>query len=103
MKLLRVGEVGKEAPALMDSGGQLRDLSLVVAEIGGATLLLSRTPRRRLRRCRACCPLMYANGHTKSITSWIASAAFDLRCSRTGDYSSCVDGGIRANWTAPNS
>jgi 2-keto-4-pentenoate hydratase/2-oxohepta-3-ene-1,7-dioic acid hydratase in catechol pathway len=39
MKLLRVGDIGNERPALLDSAGQLRDLSQVVADIGGATLL----------------------------------------------------------------
>jgi len=39
MKLLRVGEVGKERPALMDPSGQLRDLSQAVADIDGETLL----------------------------------------------------------------
>jgi len=38
MKLLRVGEVGEERPALLDPCGQLRDLAQVVADIGGATL-----------------------------------------------------------------
>ncbi|KAA1175508.1 fumarylacetoacetate hydrolase family protein [Rhizobium tropici] len=35
MKLLRVGEVGKEKPALLDSDGKIRDLSAHVADIGG--------------------------------------------------------------------
>jgi 2-keto-4-pentenoate hydratase/2-oxohepta-3-ene-1,7-dioic acid hydratase in catechol pathway len=39
MKLLRIGEPGKETPALLDGDGQLRDLSSVIADIGGATLL----------------------------------------------------------------
>jgi 2-keto-4-pentenoate hydratase/2-oxohepta-3-ene-1,7-dioic acid hydratase in catechol pathway len=39
LKLLRVGEPGKERPALLDSAGQLRDLSGVVADIGGEALL----------------------------------------------------------------
>lgn len=39
MKLLRVGKVGEERPALLDPYGQLRDLSPVVADIDGATLL----------------------------------------------------------------
>jgi 2-keto-4-pentenoate hydratase/2-oxohepta-3-ene-1,7-dioic acid hydratase in catechol pathway len=39
MKLLRVGEVGRERPALLDHTGQLRDLSEVVSDVGGTTLL----------------------------------------------------------------
>jgi 2-keto-4-pentenoate hydratase/2-oxohepta-3-ene-1,7-dioic acid hydratase in catechol pathway len=39
MKLLRIGESGKERPALLDGAGQLRDLSAVIADVGGATLL----------------------------------------------------------------
>jgi len=41
MKLLRIGEPGKERPALLDGAGQLRDLSAVIADVGGATLLPS--------------------------------------------------------------
>jgi 2-keto-4-pentenoate hydratase/2-oxohepta-3-ene-1,7-dioic acid hydratase in catechol pathway len=39
MKLLRIGEAGKERPALLDTAGQLRDLSQRVAEIGDDALL----------------------------------------------------------------
>jgi len=39
MKLLRTGEPGRERPALLDGEGQLRDLSAVVADIGGEALL----------------------------------------------------------------
>ena len=39
MKLLRVGEPGLEKPALLDRAGRARDLSGVVADIGGETLL----------------------------------------------------------------
>ena len=38
MKLLRWGPVGAEKPGLMDSAGNIRDLSDVVADIDGATL-----------------------------------------------------------------
>lgn len=38
MKLLRVGEVGRERPALLDGEGRLRDLSGVVPDIAGAVL-----------------------------------------------------------------
>lgn len=38
MKLLRVGPVGAERPALLDGSGVLRDLSDVVADIDGALL-----------------------------------------------------------------
>ncbi len=39
MKLMRVGPVGQERPALLDASGVVRDLSGVVTDIGGATLL----------------------------------------------------------------
>ncbi|OEC96493.1 fumarylacetoacetate hydrolase family protein [Rhizobium sp. YK2] len=38
MKLLRVGEVGNEKPALLDSDGKIRDLSAHVADIGGEAI-----------------------------------------------------------------
>jgi len=38
MKLARVGALGSERPALIDDNGKLRDLSAVVADIGGAVL-----------------------------------------------------------------
>lgn len=39
MKLLRVGEPGMEKPAIMDGEGRTRDLSSLVADIAGDTLL----------------------------------------------------------------
>jgi ureidoglycolate lyase/2,4-diketo-3-deoxy-L-fuconate hydrolase len=39
MKLLRVGELGHERPALLDGQGGLRDLSTHVSDIGGLSLL----------------------------------------------------------------
>jgi 2,4-diketo-3-deoxy-L-fuconate hydrolase len=39
MKLVRIGSPGKERPALLDSVGQLRDISKVIADIGGQALL----------------------------------------------------------------
>jgi len=39
MKLLRVGNVGEERPALMDAEGGLRDLAAVVGDITGAVLV----------------------------------------------------------------
>ena len=39
MKLLRVGEPGKERAALLDAGGRLRDLSMLIADVGGEALL----------------------------------------------------------------
>ncbi len=39
MKLLRVGPKGSEKPAIIAKDGSIRDLSGVVADIGGATLL----------------------------------------------------------------
>ena len=38
MKLTRVGALGAERPALIDDNGKLRDLSAVVADIGGSVL-----------------------------------------------------------------
>lgn len=38
MKLMRVGAVGAEKPALLDAGGIIRDLSGVVGDINGAAL-----------------------------------------------------------------
>ena len=38
MKLARIGAPGSERPALIDDNGKLRDLSGVVADIGGAVL-----------------------------------------------------------------
>ena len=39
MKLVRVGEVGKERPAIVDEQGQLRDLSQYIDDIAGEQLL----------------------------------------------------------------
>ncbi|MBS7546324.1 fumarylacetoacetate hydrolase family protein [Ancylobacter oerskovii] len=39
MKLVRYGEPGAERPAILDAQGVLRDLSGIVPDIGGATLL----------------------------------------------------------------
>jgi len=38
MKLMRVGEPGKEKPALLDKDGKIRDLSAHVGDIGGAAI-----------------------------------------------------------------
>ncbi|MBR8655293.1 2-hydroxyhepta-2,4-diene-1,7-dioate isomerase, partial [Achromobacter sp. Marseille-Q0513] len=38
MKLVRYGQPGQEKPGLIDAQGALRDLSGVVADIGGAAL-----------------------------------------------------------------
>ncbi|KAA0698902.1 FAA hydrolase family protein [Neorhizobium sp. P12A] len=38
MKLMRVGEAGKEKPALLDKDGKIRDLSANVADIGGEAI-----------------------------------------------------------------
>ncbi len=38
MKLVRVGEKGKEKPAALDADGKIRDLSSVVSDIAGDTL-----------------------------------------------------------------
>ncbi len=47
MKLLRYGSPGHEAPGLLDSGGMLRDLSGVVPDIAGDTLLPASLARLR--------------------------------------------------------
>jgi 2-keto-4-pentenoate hydratase/2-oxohepta-3-ene-1,7-dioic acid hydratase in catechol pathway len=39
MKLLRIGEPGREKPALLDADGKIRDLSSVVSDIAGDVLL----------------------------------------------------------------
>ena len=39
MKLLRYGPVGQEKPGLLDSTGKIRDLSNVIADVGGDVLL----------------------------------------------------------------
>ncbi|KQW29462.1 2-hydroxyhepta-2,4-diene-1,7-dioate isomerase [Rhizobium sp. Root274] len=38
MKLMRVGPLGQEKPALLDKDGNIRDLSAYVADIGGAAI-----------------------------------------------------------------
>ncbi len=38
MKLMRVGPLGQEKPALLDKGGKIRDLSAHIADIGGAAI-----------------------------------------------------------------
>lgn len=38
MKLLRYGAAGHEKPAILDSNGQIRDLSAIIDDIAGATL-----------------------------------------------------------------
>ncbi|MUO78539.1 2-hydroxyhepta-2,4-diene-1,7-dioate isomerase [Agrobacterium vitis] len=38
MKLMRVGPIGQEKPALLDSDGKIRDLSAHVTDIGGAAI-----------------------------------------------------------------
>ena len=38
MKLMRVGELGQEKPAILDNNGKIRDLSGHVADIGGAAI-----------------------------------------------------------------
>ena len=38
MKLMRIGELGQEKPAILDNNGKIRDLSGHVADIGGAAI-----------------------------------------------------------------
>jgi 2-keto-4-pentenoate hydratase/2-oxohepta-3-ene-1,7-dioic acid hydratase in catechol pathway len=38
MKLMRVGEIGQEKPAMLDADGKIRDLSGHVSDIAGATI-----------------------------------------------------------------
>jgi 2,4-didehydro-3-deoxy-L-rhamnonate hydrolase len=47
MKLLRYGNAGEERPAMVDAAGGLRDLSGVVGDIAGATLLPASLERLR--------------------------------------------------------
>jgi 2,4-diketo-3-deoxy-L-fuconate hydrolase len=47
MKLLRFGPLGQEKPGALDSGGRVRDLSAVVQDIAGATLLPASLDRLR--------------------------------------------------------
>jgi len=47
MKLLRVGEPGKERPAMLDQQGELRDLSHFVDDIAGDALLPAELERLR--------------------------------------------------------
>lgn len=47
MKLLRYGPWGQEKPGLLDRHGKIRDLSAVVADIGGETLLPANLARLR--------------------------------------------------------
>ncbi|MDO6782358.1 2-hydroxyhepta-2,4-diene-1,7-dioate isomerase, partial [Marinovum sp. 1_MG-2023] len=39
MKLLRYGPEGAEKPGILDAEGQIRDLSGIVPDIGGTTLI----------------------------------------------------------------
>jgi hypothetical protein len=39
MKLLRLGKSGAEQPGLLDSGGQLRELSAILTDIAASSLL----------------------------------------------------------------
>src|SRR6201996_1628588 len=45
MKLMRVGEAGKEKPALLDKDGKIRDLSAHVADIGGEAISPAGLPK----------------------------------------------------------
>ena len=47
MKLLRVGDVGEERPAMVDADGVLRSLSGVVSDVAGANLLPASLERLR--------------------------------------------------------
>src|SRR5688500_3013569 len=47
MKLVRYGARGEERPAVVDDTGQLRDLSSLCPDIGGATLLPAELARLR--------------------------------------------------------
>jgi ureidoglycolate lyase len=47
MKLLRVGEKGRERPALLDANGKLRDFTGIVDDVAGATLLPGELQRLR--------------------------------------------------------
>jgi 2-keto-4-pentenoate hydratase/2-oxohepta-3-ene-1,7-dioic acid hydratase in catechol pathway len=49
MKLLRFGEMGKERPGVLHADGKIRDLSGVVADIGGDTILPESLARLKAR------------------------------------------------------
>ena len=51
MKLLRFGKVGEERPGLLDSKGNIRDLSSVVDDINGAAISDERPGRDPCNRC----------------------------------------------------
>ena len=38
MKILRVGDIGNEKPAIIDSSGQIRDLSSIISDFTPETL-----------------------------------------------------------------
>jgi 2-keto-4-pentenoate hydratase/2-oxohepta-3-ene-1,7-dioic acid hydratase in catechol pathway len=47
MKLLRYGQTGREKPGLLDANGSIRDLSGVIPDVGGDTLLPESLARLR--------------------------------------------------------
>jgi len=47
MKLLRYGQAGREKPGLLDANGSIRDLSGVIPDVGGDTLLPDSLARLR--------------------------------------------------------
>ena len=47
MKLLRYGAVGQEKPGVLDARGQVRDLSALMSDVGGAALLPDSLARLR--------------------------------------------------------
>src|SRR3954467_13453470 len=47
MKLLRYGDAGRERPGLLDADGRIRDLSSVIPDIAGDTLLPQNLARLR--------------------------------------------------------
>jgi 2-keto-4-pentenoate hydratase/2-oxohepta-3-ene-1,7-dioic acid hydratase in catechol pathway len=47
MKLLRYGQPGQEKPGLLDADGEIRDLSAVIGDLKGATLLPSSIEKLR--------------------------------------------------------
>lgn len=61
MKLLRVGPVGTERPAVLDDSGTLRDLSGLVSDIDGA-LLADEGKLARIRTAAASGELLRLDG-----------------------------------------
>lgn len=70
MKLLRYGRPGAERPGLLDSAGQVRDLSAHVADLGGPTVALPALNRLRAID-PASLPLVADPGRIGACLAWV--------------------------------